>query len=556
MAVTVWSAWAMGLATLVAQAAPPQKCVFEGTARNTATQLGLGQVSIRLVPTNGSIAYAGFSKPDGMFRFEEVVPGDYHVEAHRTGYASQPVLADKAGRAISSLRLLPGQVHTGNDLWFTPDGAIYGKVLGPDGEPLPAAEIILIERKWRHGQRIYGGTGGATADDAGLFHIASVPAGRYWIYVRPNRSRWWFPIVDAPGEPEKCIAGVYFPGATQLDGAQPVAVRAGEEVTGIDFKLPLAPVFHITGVYPAFGENIAVGVKARHGDQTLAWDAETTAAAKDGKFDIAGVPPGSYFLFATQPSDSDRLTSAKLPVTVGTKDVAGLTAPPVGRFDVKGRVRVEGDFAPDRIPVIISYEGSDADDYSSFRRRTEPQSDGSFTIDGLTPDRYHIRIDNLAGGETGYYLKSLRINGVDVEGHVLDLSSGPVENVELILNPAGGSVEGSVLRPPEQPASRTTPEPGESIVVIVPVKLGSGDTQPVDAYLDPAGHYQVSDLEPGIYRVFAVPGYDRGLWQNPDFLRQITARGETVEVAERASVRVDVHALRKEEVRQVEERIE
>jgi hypothetical protein len=223
---------------------------------------------------------------------------------------------------------------------------------------------------------------------------------------------------------------------------------------------------------------------------------------------------------------------------------------------VTGLVRVDGESSPDNIPVVIFYDGGNADDFSSFQRRAEPRPDGTFTIADLTPDRYHIRIANLAGRETGYYLKAVRVGGVDAPGHELDLNGGPVENVELILDAAGGSVEGAVVRPTEKPDNLTPPEPGESIVVVVPVKLESGDNVPVDVYLDAAGHFQVSDLEPGIYRLFAVPGYDRGLWQNPEFLRQMTTRGETVEVAEKASVRVDIHALRAADVRLAEQRIE
>ncbi len=133
MAVTVWFAWAIGLVAvfvptgpLMAQATPPEKSVFEGTARNTATQLPVGQVTIRLIPTNGSIGYAGSSKADGTFRFENIVAGDYRVEAQHTGYAAQWVLADQLGHAISSLHLSVGLTQTGNAQWLSPVGALSG----------------------------------------------------------------------------------------------------------------------------------------------------------------------------------------------------------------------------------------------------------------------------------------------------------------------------------------------------------------------------------------------------------------------------------------------
>jgi hypothetical protein len=228
----------------------------------------------------------------------------------------------------------------------------------------------------------------------------------------------------------------------------------------------------------------------------------------------------------------------------------------VARFELKGRVRVDGDAAPGQIPVRISCEGSQADDYTSYQRKAEPQSDGTFAIYDLTEDLYTIKVANLAGKDGGYYLKSLRLNGVDAAGRELDLTAGPAADIELTLGAAVGSIEGTVVRAEESPEHHAPPEPAELAVVLIPEKVASGDTQPVEAYLDPSDRFQVADLEPGSYRVFAVPRYDKGLWQNPDFVRQIAGRGVAAEVAEKATVQVDVHAVRMADLRQVEERIE
>ncbi len=562
MTVTLWSAWAIGLVALSLPSGPlmaeeAQKCVFEGTARNRATQLAVPKVTLRLIPNNGAIVYSGSTKADGTFHFENIVPGDYRLEAQRTGFSEQWVLADKSGHAISALRLAAGQVLTGNELWFTPDGTVSGKVLAPDGEPLPLASVTLIERKWKRGKRVYVPAFGANTDDAGVFRVDSVPAGKYWIYAaRPNGSPLALSIVDAPGQPEMRIAGRYFPNAALLDDAAAIEVRAGEETGGIDFKLPMVRVFHITGTYPSQGDNIGVGLKARYGDQMLDWGMDGASIGRDGKFDIAGVAPGSYFLYSAA-SSRDFAIGVKLAVTVTTKDIGGLLAPQVSQFELKGRLRLEGDALAEKIPVVIFCEGSQADAYTRAQCRAEPQPDGWFTIANLTADRYTIRIGNqYTGKDGGFYLKKLRVNGVDVPGHEINLTSGPAQSLELILNSEVGSVEGTAVPPEERPDDHALPEPGELTVVMIPEKAPSGATQPVPAYLDASGQFQVSDLEPGTYRVFAVPAYDRDLWQNADFLSRIAPRGITVDVAEKAIARIEVQALRAADVRLVEERIE
>jgi hypothetical protein len=568
VAVTLWSAWALGLAAFavpagwsMAQDKPTDKCVFEGTARNSLTKLAVGKAIIRLIPLDGSVGYAGSSNAIGAFRFEGIAAGEYEIEAHRTGYTARWVLSDSAGHAIPALHLAPGQTLGGNDLWFTPESSVSGKVLGPDGEPLPGARVTLIVRKWRRGKRIYAGAYGETANDSGEYRFPEVAPGRYLVYAaRPTEGPLAFSIREAPDKPETRIDGRYHPNAAQLDGAAAVDVKGGDEISGIDFQLPLASVFHFTGkAPPPTGEETAgVVLNPRYNDQMLDWAGVGAAVGPDGAFDIVGVRPGSYFLNAFQLIQHDRLMSGRLPVVVTAQDSSGAAAPLVQRFELKGRVRVEGKAAGEAVPVQIFCEGSEADDYTSFQRRAEPKGDGTFAIKDLTPDKYTVHVVNMeTEKEGGYYLKSVRVNGVPVASREIDLSGAAVDDVELVLSAAVGGVEGTLKWPEESSSSHAIPEPpGELTVVIVPEKVASGDCAPQTAYLDQDGHFRVTDLEPGNYRLFAVTAYDQGLWQNAQFLRLIAGRGTEVEIAEKGNAKAEVQVLRAADLRAVEDRIE
>lgn len=552
MARTLWSVWVIALAPVIPQQAhaqhtPPDKCAFEGRARSAVTQLPVGQVSIHLLPRGGSIGYAALSKADGSFHSEGILPGDYRVDAQRAGYSPPSLETGPSARANSSVRFAAGQTVTAT-LWFTPFGAISGKVIGPDDEPLSGAHITLIERKWRRGNRIFTAVQDGVSDDTGTFRLDSVPAGRYWIYAaRPqNNAPLGGSIVDAPGAPEQRIAARYYPDAAQLDAASPIDIHPGEELTNINFKLSLAPVFHITGTYSG-DESAGIGLKTSHGDQMLDWTVEHATLGKGNhQFEFAGIVPGSYSLYASAFSHRDLLSSAPIPVTVNSQDVRGVTAPDVRLFELKGRVSVEGDSTPDEIPIRISCDGDKADYYSTAIRSTNPEPDGSFIIHYLTPDRYTITISNFENdGKSGYYLKSLRANGVDITGRPIDLTAGPAESVELILSPDGGAIQGNVI-PPEGSAD------AEEVTVIALREQAA----PIVLYLDPGGHFQATDLAPGTYRLFAVPGYNPDLWMNSDFQRQIAGRGVPVEVAEKSTATVSIPTLRAAEIRQIEERVE
>src|SRR5262249_8312913 len=151
-------------------------------------------------------------------------------------------------------------------------------------------------------------------------------------------------------------------------------------------------------------------------------------------FDIGGVTPGNYLLYAVQTRDREQMYSAKIPFTVGSNGVAGLVAPMVQQFDFKGRVRVEGGPVGVLVPVDMLCEGSDTDEYSMLMHSAQPTPEGTFSVANMTPDRYTIRIANReTGRDGGFYLKSVRVKGIAMPNSQIDLSTGPAEDVELIL---------------------------------------------------------------------------------------------------------------------------
>jgi len=567
LAVTLWSAWAVGLAVLGMSAGPlpaqenaAEKCVFAGTARNSVTRAGVGKVSIRLVPLSGAMGYAGWSDAVGAFRFSGLVAGDYRVEAVRTGYTAKWVLADPSGHTISRLHLAPGQPVAGSDLWLSPESGIAGKVMGPDSEPLRGAQITLIAREWRSGKRVYVGMQTAFTDAEGVYHCAAVAPGRYLLYAaRPTRGPLAFSVLEEPGKPEMRIAGRYHPNSPQLEGAALIELHPGEEILGIDFRLPLVPVFHVTGKPPS--ENASVRLAKRSNDQALEWEEERASTGKDGSFDISGIAPGNYFLYSVEASSNsnrfDLLRSARIPLTVTAQDTAGLVAPPLAQFALQGRIRVEDGDIAEAIPVQIFFDGSEADEYTSFQRRAEPKADRTFAIPNLTPDRYEIRIVNReTGKEGGYYLKAVRVNGVKAAGGEIDMTGGAAPDVELILSAGVGSAEGTVKWPDEGSKAASVDPAVELTVVLIPESVPSGDNRPVTAYLDQDGRFRVTDLEPGSYRALATTNYDKDLWRNAEFLRLLARRGTPLEVTEKGTARVEAPLLPAGEVRQAEEQIQ
>jgi len=245
-----------------------------------------------------------------------------------------------------------------------------------------------------------------------------------------------------------------------------------------------------------------------------------------------------------------------MPVTMGAKDAAGVLAPPVTQFELRGRIRID-DGAPTKDAlVLILCVGRQADD-NPYRWHASTPVDGTFAIRGLPPDRYTIWMPFPGGGtDTGYHLKSVRVNGEDLQATEIDMTAGPPRDVELMLSTAVGTVEGTVRWPDEGSDHPAASEPAaEVIVLVVPQGVPPEDHWPQIAQLGEDGHFRVTSLAPGHYRAFALTNYDQGLWQNAEFLGQMAARGVPFEVAAKATARIELSLLPSSEVRQVEDGI-
>jgi hypothetical protein len=560
-ATTLWSAWIVGLALsvsaaeLAAREEPAEKCVLAGIARDQVTKLPVAKIAIRMIPWTGRVGYSGTTDGTGAFHFEGVEAGDYGLEVERTGYSGW-VLATQSGHSSSKLHFAPGQTVNETELWLTPDSGIAGIVLGPDGEPLPEARLTLIARRWQRGKRVYMAMRSEETNHAGVYRFPWVEPGRYFVYcARPWEGPLAYSILEAPGKPEMRISGRYYPDASQLDGAAPVDVRAGEEISGIDFRLPLVPVFHLRGKADLrfLEPNTSVILQKRLNDDALDWGSESASVGRDGEFDIAGVTPGSYFLLSLVPGRGDVMESAKIPVNIPAQDVAGMTAPPIERFQLRGRIHVEDGASAEAVPVTIFCEGSGAGNFAHIGHTT-PKADGTFVIQNLPPDRYSIRIGNTeTRKDADFYLKSVRVNSLPIAGTEIDLTGGPPQDVVLILNSGVGSVEGTVRWPDEDSNAQSATAPAaELTLVVIPENVPCVGIGPRTAALDQGGNFRATNLAPGRYRAFALTNYDSGLWQNAEFVRQIASRGAEFEVLERGSARVEVPILPPGEVRQVE----
>jgi hypothetical protein len=507
--------------------------------------------------------------PDGRFVFASVVPGEYRVIAsHSGGYVPAEYGQRTAtGRGISFV-LAPGQKLADVQLELTPTGSIAGHVYDRDGEPAGRAIVQALRPIYSNGKRALTIVQSVLTNDRGEYRLFWLPPGPYYVTARAARGQDvehnvpGIPFAQRPTavritEPARAVTfeqasgpivstrtlatgevvdetevTVYYPGATEADRATRIDLRSGASADGVD--IPTAgPVRtrRIRGIVVMTNGQPVVdaGVLAvpRSSDPNLVVPADRSRA--DGSFDIAGVVPGSYLLFA-----NDQSMTGVASLQVGDANVDNVVIAVTPGFRISGRIVVAGQSRNGSDPNVASQR-------VTFRRDPDilgmpsagpsfsppPSADGSFVLEGVPPGDFRVTL-GFPGARPSLppdaYVESMRLGTADVLEGGLHLSGQPRDALEIVIGANGGRVNGTVVNGGRAPVTNAT-------VVAVP---DANDRRRTDRYKrvssDSSGRFQMRGLAPGGYTLFAWEDIDEGAWQDPDFLRPYESRGTSVQV--------------------------
>ena len=242
---------------------------------------------------------------NGRFVFERVAPGDYHVDVQKAGFASifdptdpPPTITVAAGQSLDTvvLRLQKG-------------GAITGRVVDANGEPVAEASILAMRRLPSPvaGDRLLPVPvqGGQLTNDIGEFRVFGLAPGEYVIAATVGGfSPFGGPNVAPPpvSTARTSAATTYYPGTTDPNAAAAIRITPGAEVGNIVFTLQTVPVFNISGiVVDEAGSPIAHAMVMLMGDPLtgLFGPGGSAQSQDDGRFVIGGVPAGTYQVTAS-----------------------------------------------------------------------------------------------------------------------------------------------------------------------------------------------------------------------------------------------------------------
>lgn len=519
-----------------AQEAASQTCTIEGKVVAAATGVPLGKAWIMLRKAEGQDqGVSTRTDASGKFTLKDVEPGRYRLSAVRNGYVGQQYGQRRPDGPGTTLSLAPRQTISDVVFRMIPAAVVAGHVYDEDGEPAAVVLVQVMRRQYMRGKRQLIPANMDRTDDLGQYRIFGLAPGQYYVSATPMpgffsgmfmSGRMARPAGDSGNE--EGYSPTYYPGTLDSSQATPLQLRAGEEAAAIDFTLMSSRAVRVRGrVFNAVtsqpGRGAVLMLERRDSVvRTFSPGNMTRVEDPQGAFELSGVTPGSYQLHARW-SDGEKQYSTRVPLDVGTSDVDGINLVISPGVQVPGRVRVEGESEFDFPALNVSLQQTQ-EGLFTWGGSAPIQADGNFVLSNVFAGDYRV---NVQGLPDDCYLKSARLSGYDVLEEGIRITAGQaIGNLELVISPQGGHIEGAVVDENQQPVQAAT------VVLIPDPPRRDQASLYVNATTDQYGRYSLRGIAPGDYKIFSWKEVERGAYQDPEFLKPYEDLGEAVSIKE------------------------
>jgi hypothetical protein len=171
---------------------------------------------------------------------------------------------------------------------------------------------------------------------------------------------------------------------------------------------------------------------------------------------------------------------------------------------------------------------------AGLRFNPPPAADGSFTVDGMAPGDFRVKVERLPAGR---YVKSMRLGNADVLNDGLHLSGRPQGVLEIVIGANAGNIDGSVSNDRQQAL------PNATVVLVPDLRLRQRSDLYKVVTTDTSGRFRITGVTPGDYKMFAWENVESGAWQDPAFVGAYENAGRPIHIYEGSSENLQLHVI-------------
>jgi hypothetical protein len=546
-----WKLTAILLSGSALAQAPAQRCVLAGTVINSATNAGIPHA---LVTYNGVAQGFRFTDTGGNIQVANMPCGQYFLAVSKPGFVSgeedsaesflltSPVVREAMESESEQLGNPPKPASVPIDLTpdsqaaripLTPLASITGIVLDENSEPLGGVVVqgIAVKASLSGTEHIVTGT--VHTDDRGRYELLGLTPGDYVVRLAGEAASTHYFTGDAPNpnNDHRGMQPVYYSNVDSLASALVLHLAPGTQ-TNADFRQATEAAFDVNGRLSGFIPEVWTRLRLyRDGDSIPFGRAFMNPTS--GLFRVTDVPRGGYTLRVEQyQADPPLWMAAEEPITVTASPIGNLVVQLVGAVDIPVSVSYEAGAQDNAVVQLMLLPQHSRENLRqlSLGKFANPQTDaqpaGVKSFTNVIPDKY--RFQAQANGGTGY-VAFAKLGDLDVLHGEFPIA-GSAGELHLTIRGDSGTVQGQVT-------FQGQPALGAQIYLIPTSGDGAGLKF---GFGDPEGHYEITGVPPGDYRIRAWTGF-------PTTKEILSGSGETLTLQPSEQRTIAVEATQSEQ---------
>jgi hypothetical protein len=503
-----------------------------GTVVNSTSGEPIPWALVRLDSFGQSAAREARADAEGKFTFANVSAKAAYLSATKPGYfpvlrgPEHPLQLRVAAHRNSSAAIVP----------LIPEGIIYGRIIGADGEPIEGMQVQLLEKKVADGKgRWVSEKPSTVTDDDGRFRLAELDAGTYFLLAGPEH----FDEIANGADSSKVsqYGAMFYPGVSDFAEATAIELPAGRHAEA-DVKLVRQALYRVSGIVEGAPAGRAAQLVILNG---TGQGIGMYSSSPTGVFDVTNVPTSARRLAAIA-DGGEGLYFGEIKLRLAA-DVINqrLKMWRVPEIDVKVRSEVTHEDKADRqkavrgtlagarqpgvaaVDITLVAEEQEAAQQDLHAERWGKQ----MVIRSVVPGSYGLRV--TPNGP--YYVASAQMGDADLMHEDLTVVAGSaLPAMEIVVRDDGANL--AVF--PQRDGVNLT-----GVVVLWPLDAEMMIGAQRSCVGSPA---RFDNVRPGRYRLLALENGEQAEYRSADFRQKYESQWQeiTLEANQSATVKVEV----------------